>query len=497
MNRLHPELLSHIFILGQEQQEIDVLNSTSESIASSSSIDDPTEHPFAMVVSQVSKRWRNIAIDTANLWTKIDFAEAPPYEYSKLLLQRSKNAPLNIVLSLSEADNKAGIDVVMKLIVPEHSMRVTTLGINAISLNQIDWILSNFITESDTPPPIVDLSLTEADAMGELVQISVAPQKMQQLIKLTAGIERLALDGVQLPWHSPAFSNLTRLRLASNPHTPEEARPTESQFIAILNASPLLESLYIGETGIQMDDPTRPDHCKRHASVRMVALRSIELVEISWNEMLFILHVISAPGLTRLHISAPEERNDSMGNVLDDDMETVDGAVCTAVTQFLQKTARTTNEKDHVVTSPVESLELEALTGEEIGSERLTSMLLLVPRLRHLSLIDLAFDDDVLNQMHGVWGPHADAGTANRGVLCPDVSWLKLSHIHFISEEGIYDCGCYGKQEGNSMLTLRLFSGFLTFTPRQRLSYATTCGRRRRQHPTRESKSQTPTICEQ
>src|ERR1700733_14911203 len=117
VNCLHPELLSYIFILAQEQQEFDIAETLDDTGGSEvSEFDHPT--PLASVVSQVSRRWRTIALDTANLWTKLDFSDGPPYQYSKILLERSKAAPLNIALSMSAADNQAGIDAVMDLFVP-------------------------------------------------------------------------------------------------------------------------------------------------------------------------------------------------------------------------------------------------------------------------------------------------------------------------------------------------------------------------------------------
>lgn len=439
VNRLHPELLSYIFLLGQQQQDLD-LAKEAEAVAVGEEEDiDGLVVPFALTVSQVSRRWRSVAIDTANLWTKIDFAEGPPYKFSQILLERSKNAPLNISLSLSEGDNKEGIDAVMAMLVPAHSERVSVLGINAISLNQIDWILSRFLTDTDTPPPIVDLQLTEAEASGEQVKISIKPELLPQLIKLAAGIQRLALDGVQLPWGGPMFSNLTHLKIESNPGDVEGARPTEDQFIAILKSSPTLQMLRIADTGIRLDEPAQFDHYKRHTRIEMPALKVLQFDAMPWNQLVFALHIINPPNLVDLFLGEPEDREEDDGTIVDDPHEVVDEAVGSAITRFLRALTVPSSVSNGDVQSPLRALALEALSEEFFGSERLTEILSLVPQLRYLAITEIAFDDDVLNQMHGVWAPHIEASSPNRGVLCPDLRSLTLSHVHSITHEAIYN----------------------------------------------------------
>lgn len=445
---MHPELLSYIFILAQEQQEFDIAETLAETMAETgeseaSEFDHPT--PLPLVVSQVSRRWRTIALDTANLWTKLDFSDGPPYHYSKILLERSKAAPLNIALSMNAADNQAGIDAVMDLIVPQHSSRVTTLSIDAISLNQIDWILSRFITGSDELPPIVDLSLSEENETGEPVQISVRPEHVPRLATLTTGIQRLSLSGVQLPWHSSAFNNLTHFRFEKNPGDVRGSRPSEQQFINFLNASPQLRYLAIHETGIVMDDPEHPEHCLRHPFIEMAELQTLEFQEVSWHEITFVLHTIRAPTLCELSICSPENREDHDGNILDNDIDATDEAMFSAIFKFLATLVVPGKDAKNDVCSPLTVLTLETIMGGELGSERLTSILSLVPQLQRLSLSDIVFDDTVLRQMQGAWGLlHVEQ---ERGNLCPELMWLRISGVGNITQEAIYDrkqfaCAC-------------------------------------------------------
>ncbi|KAF8322759.1 uncharacterized protein EI90DRAFT_2473315 [Cantharellus anzutake] len=65
-NKLLPEILSYIFLLGVEQAEydLDMAESDSESEEGEPAL-DPI--PFNLLVSQVCRRWRTIAINTATL----------------------------------------------------------------------------------------------------------------------------------------------------------------------------------------------------------------------------------------------------------------------------------------------------------------------------------------------------------------------------------------------------------------------------------------------
>jgi hypothetical protein len=54
--------------------------------------------PFSVFASHVSRRWRDIAIDSARLWTTIDLVSFQPEYLLQLYLERSKGRSLNIIL---------------------------------------------------------------------------------------------------------------------------------------------------------------------------------------------------------------------------------------------------------------------------------------------------------------------------------------------------------------------------------------------------------------
>ncbi|KAI0089752.1 hypothetical protein BDY19DRAFT_1056194 [Irpex rosettiformis] len=112
-DQLPTEILAYIFKLG-----VEVFEQPGDSSAETSVRTErpeiyefpcvPLDTSFQDSVSKVCSRWRHIALDMALLWNYVDFAEGPPYERSLMYIQRSKNAPLDILIHArySETDGR-------------------------------------------------------------------------------------------------------------------------------------------------------------------------------------------------------------------------------------------------------------------------------------------------------------------------------------------------------------------------------------------------------
>ncbi|TFY52560.1 hypothetical protein EVG20_g10500 [Dentipellis fragilis] len=104
INTLPNELLSYIFTLGaqldiaddKDEEEIDDNDSDEE--------DEPTLE-FQVLTSHVCKRWRDVAIQTPSLWTRLDFTEGPPFGKSKTYIERSAGCPLVIDIDCTVPDD--------------------------------------------------------------------------------------------------------------------------------------------------------------------------------------------------------------------------------------------------------------------------------------------------------------------------------------------------------------------------------------------------------
>ena len=127
VNALPNELLSYIFTLGSgaEEQGDDGNDSEDDSEEDSTTDKDGQRLPFKVLVSHVCRRWRTVAIETSTLWTFLNFAEGPPFEKSRIWLNRSKGCPLDIELDCTvdedESDDREDTDAYSSddLVAPE------------------------------------------------------------------------------------------------------------------------------------------------------------------------------------------------------------------------------------------------------------------------------------------------------------------------------------------------------------------------------------------
>ncbi|KAH8114329.1 hypothetical protein DFH11DRAFT_1593832 [Phellopilus nigrolimitatus] len=63
--------------------------------------------PFQVRMSHVCRRWRQVAIDTPVLWSRLSFSEPPPFDKSKEWILRSKQSPLDINIDVTLPEEAA------------------------------------------------------------------------------------------------------------------------------------------------------------------------------------------------------------------------------------------------------------------------------------------------------------------------------------------------------------------------------------------------------
>ncbi|KZV62201.1 hypothetical protein PENSPDRAFT_758880 [Peniophora sp. CONT] len=109
INTLPAELLADIFQLGQEAHAEQHAEENSE-------VEEDEEDdymPFEILASHVCRRWRDVALGTPSLWTFVDFGEGPPFERSIAYLQRSREAPLDVIIDCttdSDDDDESDLE---------------------------------------------------------------------------------------------------------------------------------------------------------------------------------------------------------------------------------------------------------------------------------------------------------------------------------------------------------------------------------------------------
>lgn len=111
--KLHDDVLMHIFTLGVElyKWHPDGLTQHASWLLEHGQEWKANNVPFCTLfqqtVSQVCSDWRRVALNTASLWTTLNFSDAGPSARSLLYITRSKNAPLDISITFGPRTDTA------------------------------------------------------------------------------------------------------------------------------------------------------------------------------------------------------------------------------------------------------------------------------------------------------------------------------------------------------------------------------------------------------
>ncbi|KZP13912.1 hypothetical protein FIBSPDRAFT_936033 [Athelia psychrophila] len=120
IDTLPNELIAHIFTMGSTSEPPRLYRRTSRSL------------PFPLLVSSISRRWRDAAISSPPLWSRLLFTATLADSWiSRLFLPRSGTHPLDIHINLEYAVHS--MERVLEIILP-HCERWRTLCVNRLSL---------------------------------------------------------------------------------------------------------------------------------------------------------------------------------------------------------------------------------------------------------------------------------------------------------------------------------------------------------------------------
>ncbi|KAG8966806.1 hypothetical protein FRC03_011329 [Tulasnella sp. 419] len=382
INRLPPEILSYVIVIGQRQEEEEVkeyeARFEAEGVAEDELDEEETpkelidyakrkedEASFAILFSWVCSKWRKVAISTATLWSNIDFRGGPPYEYAQEYIRRSKASVLSVFIDsrheTSEISDPENLDKALELLSTEVP-RVKSLVVILPTLQEVMKVLKTF-SQSPNPPPLEQLQLTtDEDPDGSVIdggELAAKPLYYKQLME---GIRHIELDNVYLPWNSTTFGNLSSLRLANLSN--DEITPSVDQLHSILTWSPGLETLVLENLEITLETGQRPP-----TPVVLPSLSALTVSGISEGADLLVLAMLIAPNLIRLTL-----QDLPIGNGTD--------LLLSTFVKGLQTTS--IPNSDSVTESRMEYLRLSNCNFEEVVIER---MLVSLP-----NLVDVGFD---------------------------------------------------------------------------------------------------------
>ncbi|TCD65488.1 hypothetical protein EIP91_002572 [Steccherinum ochraceum] len=310
INELPPEILSHIFLLGLEledsedeadekeeemkvkkrleafekaeaaQKETGVVipkddgDSEYEDVSSDEDSDSDSDSDWQLLVTQVCRRWREVALEIPQLWSSVEFTTESPLAKANAYLERAKGAPLELSIDFTDDDNSKvwnSVGVLTPQIVEYMERFVKILQIvqphlyhtRALQVEVALWKYMGttlmFLGQISAAPMLEVLQLYHYEDLepdDEDFPTSHIPEEdRKQDFVLFHGnapmLKEVALWGVHLDWDRSTFlEGLHDLELAFHD---QDLRPSFKTFARILHSSPKLEVLTISQSGPKGD----------------------------------------------------------------------------------------------------------------------------------------------------------------------------------------------------------------------------------------------------
>ncbi|KAF8528387.1 hypothetical protein BU17DRAFT_61061 [Hysterangium stoloniferum] len=402
---LPARILSYIFVIGsQDQVEGDHTDSLSSGAC-------PKKY-FAILCSHVCQYWRNVAIGTPQLWSKIILTGSIPYapsntgfnsyELSKECIIRSKEAPLDIVVDLTTDEKMSETDI---FVVENTKMSLSFFSLISphvhrwrsfhfcTDFNRAAWVWLGRLSTLRSAPALVFFSLMCHEEWTDEAGKTFSPSELKMFFPLfpegTPVIKEVVLWGVHVDWsRATFFRGLETLELCW--HTQDTRIPYEVFYEALMQSSGL-KSLSVQHSGPLVYS------WPMDTKIPLVHLETIDLAYIPLDDATNLLD----------HIDFPVLKNMSLD--FEDD----------SVASFIHATCRPGKQRF----GSVETLKLSSFMC--IKNEVymfLSSMPRLVSMTLDFDLVTIGFSQVLVSTP-----------------VCPTLSTLKISGLDF--------CGTWGLQE--------------------------------------------------
>ncbi|KAG8705302.1 hypothetical protein FRC09_003041, partial [Ceratobasidium sp. 395] len=276
VNRLPPEILASIFGLSRAHCTRDHGHQTN----------GPTS---------VCRYWRRTALDAAHLWTHIDIGPDIPSGRAKLLLDRSKHAPVHIhVLAsrLEQGENEPNgyesehLAESMMVVLAPHIYRICTLNVES-SGNRGNFVfaLLNSWSYHDTANSLLSLRM-ERTVYASALFLPGQDRTPESLGRMLLALTSLRLDRTMFGWDSNAYRGLVDLQLVfSN----RDTLLSMMDLASIIAASPDLTTLKL--YGLDIQGGWIP-----LAPIVMRSLEFVSIVDLEQDAAASVLSLITLPG---------------------------------------------------------------------------------------------------------------------------------------------------------------------------------------------------------
>jgi hypothetical protein len=393
--------------------------------------DSTTPLPFQVLVSHVCKHWREVAVESPLLWTNINFTEAPPFDKSRIWIERSKGLPLTIDIDctapdvdessdpgedLDSEDRMGEIDgteehpaplpitsvddlsLIFDIIVPQ-VFQWRSLVVTVRMADYVRIILKR-LSECPSAPLLEVLELYFHEDYERFPPPS--PMALTEMLLLFKGdapnLQHVALWGVPVLWSSPFLSGEKDLELAYHRN---DIRPSWSEFAHMLSSSPDLTTLTIclsGPSGEPGDWPS--------TSEGLIELPSLENLVLGFHPPEYIsplLRLISTPNLLGLALDFDEADYSS----------------------FARQLASPVAGRSKSLLAGLENLKISGLPCDHKTAD------IMYRELSNLRSINLscAFLEDIFFDKLGVPIPAINPGGISTGMYCPRLETIYTTGI--------------------------------------------------------------------
>jgi len=249
----------------------------------------------ALTLSSVCQRWRDTAISLPTMWTDM-FISPEPSDIQELFLERSKTAPLHVIIEIPTDSGEDYANVTEEVtLLAEKKDRILSIKIDS-PYNREDAFES-----LDFPAPLLERfsCIVRLDPEDSEPDFDNMPPLLSDHLfdNQTPSLRRVDLTDVD--WEAlDSFSNLIELRLTTHLWE-DEAWNFEDYLLPLLVRSPLLEHLAITGFRFPYDEifgsiPDSP-----------ISLQKLSVVSLVRTQSRLILSFLNNPNITKLTIRNP------------------------------------------------------------------------------------------------------------------------------------------------------------------------------------------------
>jgi hypothetical protein len=244
------------------------------------------EIPFPLLVSSICRYWRDVTINTPDIWTNIHISMRRPLKYTLVFLERSKSSLLDITINVIGAHYSSFIEV--SNAISSHIYRTRRLVITAEGVEDVQCIVK----------PFHHIVVSNLEYLHILVRISEGWSGYPFHFPLVAGavqLRSLKLEGVCSKC-SPPLVGLTNLDIL-------RFQPNYGELRDLFSASPSLTKLVLRKFGNGSPSDAPSDH-----DLPIIETFSLRYLAISFNDSHSISHCqctlssLSMPNLEYLEI---------------------------------------------------------------------------------------------------------------------------------------------------------------------------------------------------